>query len=240
MTPRGLIITGTDTGVGKTYVAAAIIRILRTQGRRVGAYKPAVTGSRPGPDGPIWDDVTCLQAALGRDVAPERICPQRFHAPLAPPVAARLERRCVDAALLRRGLDWWNDRADVVIIEGAGGLLSPLSETDTIADLARDFEFPLVVVARMSLGTLNHTLLTLEAARNRRLQVAGIVLNEPAVRDPDDLSIGTNAEELRRRSDVPILAILPHAPSSDLLEPPPLSTIDWMQLARVGSRQAEK
>jgi dethiobiotin synthetase len=236
----GLFITGTDTGVGKTHVAAAIIRILREQGARVGAYKPAVTGSHPGPDGPIWDDVTRLQAALGRDVAPERICPQRFHAPLAPPVAARLEGRGVDAALLRRGIDCWNDQADVVIVEGAGGLLSPLTETESVADVAQDLGFPLIVVARLSLGTINHTLLTLEAARNRRLDVAGIVLNQPAAADPDDCSTATNAEELRCRSDVPILAILPHAVSSDLLQPAPLSTIDWMHLAQGCRRHAEK
>ena len=235
----GLFITGTDTGVGKTYVACAIIRVLRERGTRVGAYKPAVTGSRPGPNGPIWDDVTRLQAALGGEVSPERICPQRFHAPLAPPVAARQEGNVVDAALLRRGIEWWNDQADVVIVEGVGGLLSPLTETETVADVARDFGFPLIVVARLSLGTINHTLLTLEAARNRRLHVAGIVLNQTVAADPDDRSIETNAQELRRRCDVLILANLPHAASSDLLQHAPLSTIDWMKLAQSGRRHAE-
>ena len=234
MTPCGLFITGTDTGVGKTYVACAIIRILLEQVTRVGAYKPAVTGSRPGSSGPIWDDVAHLQAALGCEVAPERICPQQFHAALAPPVAARQEGRVVDAALLRRGLEWWNNQADVMIVEGVGGLLSPLTETETVADVARDFGFPLIVVARLSLGTINHTLLTLEAARNRRLDVAGIVLNQTVAADPDDRSTETNAQELRQRCDVPILANLTQAASSDLLRHAPLSTIDWMKLARFG------
>lgn len=231
MTRCGLFITGTDTGVGKTHVACGIIRILREQGLRVGAYKPAVTGSCPGPCGPVWDDITRLQEALGREIAPERICPQRFHAPLAPPVAARLEGRGVDAALLRRGIDWWHDQADVVIVEGAGGLLSPLTEAESVADVARDLGFPLVVVARLSLGTINHTLLTLEAARRRGLYVAGIILNQPAVADPADCSTATNAGELRQRCDIPILAILPHALSPGLLQQAPLSTIDWMRLA---------
>ena len=118
-----------------------------------------------------------------------------------------------------------------MIVEGAGGLLSPLTETESVADVARDLGFPLLVVARASLGTINHTLLTLEAARNRRLDVAGIILNQVATIDPDDCSTGTNAEELRRRAGIPILANLPHAASPDLLQQAPLSTIDWMQLA---------
>ncbi len=239
MTQCGLFITGTDTGVGKTHVAATIIRALRERGTRVGAYKPAVTGSRPGSCGPIWDDVARLQAALGREIAAERICPQRFQAALAPPVAARLEGQCVDAALLRRGIEWWNEQADVVIVEGAGGLLSPVTEAETVADVAKDLGFPLIVVARLSLGTINHTLMTLEAARNRQLDVAGIILNQPTAVDPDDCSTETNAEELRHRCDVPILAILPYVPSPDLLQCAALSTIDWMHLARFGRRHAE-
>lgn len=237
---KGLFITGTDTGVGKTQVACAIIRILRDRGVLVGAYKPAVTGSLSGPGGPVWDDVMRLHDAVGREIPPERICPQCFHAPLAPPVAARQEGKLVDARLLRSGIEWWHDWADVVIVEGAGGLLSPLTETETVADLARDLSFPLVIVARASLGTINHTLLTLEAARNRRLDVAGIVLNQAVPADPDDRSTETNAEELRPRAGVPILANLPHAVSRDLLQQAPLSTIDWMQLVRGGRRNAEK
>jgi dethiobiotin synthetase len=240
MAPSGLFITGTDTGVGKTCVACAIIRILRGRGIRVGAYKPAVTGSQPGLSGPIWDDVARLQAALGRDVAPDRICPQRFHAPLAPPVAARHEGRVVDAALLRRGIVWWNDQAEVMIVEGAGGLLAPVTDTESIADVARDLGFPLIIVARLSLGTINHTLLTLEAARNRKLDVAGIIFNSVAAIDRHDPSTSTNSEEIVRRCEVPILAILPHAAEPDLLQHRPLSTIDWMQLAKSGRRRAAR
>ena len=237
MPTRGLIITGTDTGVGKTFIAAQIIRALRDRGVRVGAYKPVVSGSAPGPAGPVWDDLASLQAALGGDVPIERISPQRFLAPLAPPVAARLEGRAVDSALLRRGIEWWNGRVDLIVVEGAGGLLSPLTETESIVDLARDLEFPLVVVARISLGTINHTLLTLEAAASRQLSVAGIVLNEPHPPDPADHSMETNAEELKSRCQAPILAILRHSTTPDLLRKSPLFTIDWMGLAQPGQRQ---
>jgi dethiobiotin synthetase len=229
---QGLFITGTDTGVGKTYVAVRAIAALRARGVRVGAYKPAASGSVPDPEGPVWDDLLCLRAALGNDVAVERICPQQFHAPLAPPVAARQEGREVDATLLRTGLDWWRERADFVVVEGAGGLLSPLTATESVADIAIAFGFPLVIVARRTLGTINHTLLTVEAARARNLDVAGIVINEPDPRLPGDASVESNPRELAERCRAPILAILPHDSAGGLLHQTPLSTIDWMQIAQ--------
>ena len=227
-TLRGFFVTGTDTGVGKTYVACGAIAALRATGVRVGAYKPVVSGSACGPDGPVWDDLVRLQSALGGDVPIERIGPQRFQAPLAPPVAARLEGKQVDAGLLRSGLEWWRDRADVVVVEGAGGLLAPITETESAADLAVSFGFPLIVVARMALGTINHTLLTLEAARSRGLKVAGIILNHATPPDVDDRSPDSNPGELKKRCGAPILAILPHASTAGLLQNSPLFTIDWM------------
>ena len=231
---QGLFITGTDTGVGKTHVAAGVISALRSQGVRVGAYKPAVTGGTVGPEGTVWEDLVRLQAALGGDVAIERICPQRFRAPLAPPVSARWEGRTVDATLLRSGTDWWRERVECLIVEGAGGLLSPLTESETVADLAVWLAFPLVIVARQSLGTINHTLLTLEAARARGLPVAGIVLNQPAPANADDSSVESNPRELEKRCGVPILAILPHDSTAGLLRHSPLFTIDWMRFTSPG------
>jgi dethiobiotin synthetase len=224
---RGLFVAGTDTGVGKTYVACGIIAALRARGIRVGAYKPAVSGSINGPGSPIWEDLLRLQSALGGKAEFERICPQRFRAPLAPPVAARLEGKQVDVGLLRSGIDWWRARADFIVVEGAGGLLSPITEAESVADLAASFGFPLVIVARASLGTINHTLLTLEAARTRGLSVAGIVLNHATPPDPADSSWESNPGELEKRCMAPILAILPHDPTGDLLRQSPLFTIDW-------------
>jgi dethiobiotin synthetase len=195
----------------------------------VGAYKPVASGSLATLEGPVWDDLLRLHVALGGDVPTDRICPQRFQAPLAPPVAARLEGRRVDAALLRSGLDWWREQADVVVVEGAGGLLSPVTDFESVADLAASFAFPLVVVARLSLGTINHTLLTVEAARAHGLRVAGIVLNQANAAALGDLSCDSNPEELRKRCAVPILAILPHDSTAGLLRQSPVFTIDWMR-----------
>ena len=115
---RGVFITGTDTGVGKTVVASALVRHLREDGLRVGAYKPVASGARD----LRWDDVEALHAALGEMVPRDRICPQTFRAALAPPMAARQEGRAVDTSLLRSGAAWWREQPiDALIIEGAGG-----------------------------------------------------------------------------------------------------------------------
>lgn len=228
---HGLFITGTDTGVGKTYVAAAIVRLLKRQGVRVGAYKPAVSGNEEDAQGPVWRDVELLSSALDGVFPREAICPQRFRAPLAPPVAARCEGRQVDGALLRSGADWWRERVDLLVVEGAGGLLSPLTDTESVADVAGDLGFPLVVVARLGLGTINHTLLTLEAACYRGLPVAGIILNQATEPDPSDESTTTNRDELARRTDVPILAVLPFEPAKDLRQDAAFQRIDFVRLA---------
>lgn len=221
VTMRGLFVTGTDTGVGKTWVSCRLVRALREAGVRVGAVKPACSGSVPGPDGtPRWEDLDALSEALGHAWPPERISPQRFDAPLAPPVAARLAGRTVDPLGLRAAIDWWRPQVDRLVVEGVGGLLCPLTERETVADLAADAGFPLLIVARLGLGTLNHVLLTLEVARSRGLAVAGIVLNE-AEPGTSDLAAETNPDELRRRTDVPVLAVVRHGTDVGLLPPDP-------------------
>lgn len=231
MSCRGLFITGTDTGVGKTRIAAAIVRLLREQGVNVGAYKPAASGSEPGPDGPVWRDIEELCAALGGTFPADAVCPQRFRAALAAPIAAHEEGAVVDGGLLRQGAGWWRERVDFLVVEGAGGLLSPLTDTQTVADLALDLGFPLVVVARASLGTINHTLLTLDAAKTRRLPVAGVILNQAVPPDPADRSCLTNPTELDRRTSVPVLAVFPYDPAGDLLQAGAFRRIDFVGLS---------
>lgn len=217
MPPRlpGLFITGTDTGVGKTAVAAAIVRLLVHQGRRVAALKPVATGATR--DGDTWrcEDAEALVQALGGALPLARVSPWIHEPPLAPPVAARLAGEPLHwprlRAVVREALAWWAEQgAEVVIVEGVGGFLCPLAEEATVADLAIDLDFPLVIVARRGLGTLNHTLLTVEAARMRGLRIAGVVLNgsEPTT---NALAESTNPDELTRHLDgIPILAEIPH------------------------------
>ena len=229
---RGLFVTGTDTGVGKTHVACAIVRELRAAGHRVGAYKPVCSGAVTDHDGRlIWDDVEALRQALESDVSDDRISPQRFVAPLAPPIAALQEGRTVDVTELQRGFDWWSSRCEIVVVEGAGGLLCPLTDNESMADLAKRFQLPLIVVARLGLGTINHTLLTVEVARNRGLRVAGIIFNEPSSANVDDPSVTSNAHEVAARDPAPILGIHRHNALGWVGRFAEPVAVDWLALA---------
>lgn len=230
MALRGLFVTGTDTGVGKTFLTVGIVQQLRAQGIATGAYKPAASGSRKTPEGLVWDDVELLAAAVDHRYPRERVCPQTFTAPLAPPVAARLEGRQADARLLREGALWWQGRVDVLVVEGAGGLLSPISDVDLVADVAGDLGWPLLIVARAGLGTINHTLLTVEAAERRGLAIAGIVLNDAD--GADDPSKSTNPAELAKHTAVPILAVVHRSSAADLLQQVSFRRMDWNSLCR--------
>ena len=204
---HGLFVTGTDTGVGKTYVASLIARALRAEGRRVGVYKPAASGCRRVDDTLLCDDAIRLWEAAGRPGDLERVAPQRFQAALAPHLAARQEGRRLDSGLLRAGIEYWQARSEVIVVEGAGGLMSPLGEEEYVADLAYDLGFPLLVVTRNVLGTINQTLQTLiaGAAFREGLPIAGVVLNHAAP-PSNDASTATNRQELAARCGPPVLA----------------------------------
>jgi len=230
----GLFIVGTDTAVGKTHVASLILRELRQAGLRVGAYKPVCSGAITDSHGGIgWEDIDRLRAAANLDCADDLICPQRFLAPLAPPIAARAEGRFVDEALLVTGADLWCDRADLLIVEGAGGLLSPVTDTLTVADLACRIGYPLIVVARCGLGTINHSLLTLEAARSRGLCIAGVILNQSHLED--DLALGEdNARAIESRGNVAVLGLMSWESTGGLQRHGHPVTIHWQSLAEKG------
>jgi dethiobiotin synthetase len=171
---RGLFVTGTDTGVGKTVLAAALAAALRADGVDVAAFKPAVTGLDEQNSSPLArsPDHELLAAVTGRRV--DDVAPHRFGPAVSPHLAAELEGIELDPAALlaaARGL-----RADVVIAEGVGGLLVPLTLGYTVRDLAVDLGWPVVIAARPGLGTINHSLLTVEAARAAGLDVRAVVL----------------------------------------------------------------
>lgn len=171
---RGCFVTGTDTGVGKTVVAAAIAAALRAGGERVAAFKPVVTGTDEPPD-PDWPpDHVLLAASAG--CAPESVTPVTFGPAVSPHLAAELVGRPLDPARLRAAFAAAAAGAEVVVAEGVGGLLVPLADGWLVRDFARETGLPLVVAARPGLGTINHTLLTLAAARAAGLRVAGVVL----------------------------------------------------------------
>jgi dethiobiotin synthetase len=200
---RGAFVTGTDTGVGKTVVAASILAALRHRGERVAAFKPALTGTDE-PADPNWPpDDALLAGAAG--MRAEDVAPARFGPAVSPHLAAALAGSPLDPAALRAAFAGRAAEADVVIAEGIGGLLVPLAPDYLVCDLACDLALPLVVVARPGLGTINHTLLTLEAARAVGLVVAGVVMTP--WRDSPSAMEEDNRATIARLGDVEVVTL---------------------------------
>ena len=223
----GLFITGTDTGVGKTFVARGMVSALRARGRRVGVMKPVETGCGGGMTRRATDALA-LRSAAGSKVSLDHICPYRLDAPLAPDVAARLENVRIDPQVILAAFRVIDADHDLTLVEGAGGLLVPIVERYSMADLARDLELPLLVVVDSKLGAINHTLLTLEAAAARGLAVRGYVLNHAAAADE---AAATNASMLERCTDVPCLGTIEWTPAAET-DPRGIvgRALDWSRL----------
>ncbi len=201
---RTLFFAGTDTDVGKTYVAATVARTLVAAGRRVGVYKPVASGCRVEDDFRVADDALALWNAAGHPQTLDEVCPQRFLAPLAPPVAAAAEGSVVDTDRLVDDAGAWDSDYDPLIVEGAGGLMSPIAEGMLNIDLVAKFEpCRLVIVAADRLGVIHQTIATCEAAKHRGVTPHGIVLSQPA--QESDESTNSNLEQLRRYCDVPVI-----------------------------------
>lgn len=212
----GLFVTGTDTDVGKTAVAAGLLQVLADRGVEVRPFKPVETGWPEDVDWPR--DAACLAHAAGCDnLAREQVCPVAYEEPLAPSVAAARADRPVDLARLDDAAAEAIADADLTLVEGAGGLLVPVTEDITMLELAARWQLPVLVVARAGLGTLNHTALTVQTARQRGLEVLGIVIN----RYPDDPNVATrtNPDELERLTGAPVLGCLPDLPGLDTARP---------------------
>ncbi|MBI5485472.1 MAG: dethiobiotin synthase [Deltaproteobacteria bacterium] len=173
---RGIFITGTDTGVGKTVVAASLARLLKMNGINVGVMKPVTSGCREVSGALVSDDALLLCQAAGVSCCDD-VAPYRLREPLAPSEAARIDGVRIDFQLIKAAYDGLAASHEYMIVEGAGGLMVPLSGGLLIADLARELDLALLVVARPGLGTINHTVLTCFAAQQMGLRVAGVIIN---------------------------------------------------------------
>ncbi len=220
---RGVFVTGTDTGVGKTRVSCALAIGLRQRGLDVGVMKPIETGVDA--DGP--QDALALRDASGSQDPLDEICPVALALPAAPAVAARDAGQPIALDRIERAFRRLRARHDCVVAEGAGGLLVPVTEALSMADLARRLGLPLLVVARAALGTINHTLLTLEAAVARGLPVHGVVLSHAQALSGEGERL--NLGELRRALGPALLGELPH------LAPGVPTPRDWIDLERLVS-----
>jgi dethiobiotin synthetase len=205
----GVFVTGTGTEVGKTVVAAAIARTLAAEGRRVAVFKPAVTGL----DEEVETDHALLRRASGSGQSDEEISPYRYGPPASPHLAAALAGEEIEPERLRQAARAAADGAEAIVCEGVGGLLVPLSPDYLVRDLAADLGYPLVVVASPGLGTINHTLLTIESARAAGLEVSAVVLT-PWPEEPTEIE-KSNRETIAALGDVEVRAL----PPLDLADP---------------------
>jgi len=219
----GLFVTGTDTGVGKTVLAAAILAALRGRGKAVTALKPVITGLDE-PADPVWPrDHELLAQVAGLE--PAEVALIGYGPAVSPHLAAELSEHPIDPRELRErvlaAVAAANGRGELLVIEGVGGLLVPFCEGYDVRDLAREIGLPLVIAARPGLGTISHTLLTIEAARREQLEIAGVVLT-PWPESPDRIA-RSNRTTIERLAGVRVSTL------------PEISSPDPAQLAEIGS-----
>lgn len=201
----GLFIAGTDTGVGKTIVTAGLAAALREEGLKTGVWKPVMSGALANE---VESDAYRLHSISGVEDLPEEIAPLVFPEPLTPLLAAKAAGQELTMEQVLRGGQILKERHHFLLVEGAGGLAVPLTETEMMIDLAVLLGLPLLLVARAGLGTINHTLLSIWYARGKGVPVAGVILNE--AEDPaDDVSIATNASLIERYGEVPVWGSVP-------------------------------
>ena len=204
----GLFVTGTDTGCGKTEVACALARRATEEGLRVRVIKPIETGCPLEGGRPRPLDARALARAAEDKSPPEEICPYPLSLPAAPAVAAEREGIAIDPERIERLVRSAREEADLVLVEGAGGLLVPIGPDLDMAELARRLGLPVLVVSRASLGTINHTQLTLQVAAHRGLSVCGVIVSHTVSPLPE--GDRANLELLARELGPRLVAELPH------------------------------
>ena len=202
---RGIFVTGTDTGAGKTVVASAIAATFADRGERVAVFKPVVTGLED-VDGPPPDHELLLASAQSRQT-PGEVSPYRFDPPASPHLAAELAGVRVEPAALIAAARRAAASGDVLIVEGVGGLLVPLTPGYLVRDFAADLGFPVVIAARPGLGTISHSLLTIEAARNAGLRTAAVVFT-PWPDEPSEME-RSNRETVSRLGEIDVATLGP-------------------------------
>jgi len=212
---RGIFITGTDTGVGKTVVAAVLARLLCMRGVAVGVMKPVTSGCRAEDGRLVSDDALLLCQAAGVACSDD-VAPYLLREPVAPAEAARQDGVVIDFARIGAAFDRLAVAHDFVIVEGAGGLMVPLAGGLLVADLARQLGLPLLVVARPDLGTINHTVLTCFTAQQMGLKVAGVVINN--FPESPGLAERSAAHHIGSLCGAAVLGIWPHRDDLDELE----------------------
>jgi dethiobiotin synthetase len=225
---RGVFVTGTGTGVGKSVLAASICAALAARGQTVAAFKPVITGlDEADGDWPLDDEL--LAEAAGSGQKPDEVAPHRFGPAVSPHLAAELAGEQIEPLALAREARERAERADAFVCEGIGGLMVPIAAGFMVRDLAVELDLPVVVAASPGLGTINHTLLTIESARAAGLNVAAVVLT-PWPDEPSDIE-ESNRNTIAALGDVSV-HVLPHTSPAELAEAgAQLPVEDWLEVA---------
>ncbi len=239
---KGLFITGCGTEIGKTLITGAIARNLRKAGRYVEVYKPIASGCQMSRGDLVSEDGQFLAACADSKLTLAEITPVRYSVPVAPNLAAVTEGRAVDLQAVFDGYAYAGSGSEGILVEGVGGLLCPLTDDFWVIHLARMMALPVVIVASAGLGTINHTLLTIHAARSAGLEVAGVVINRIDAESPDE-SMMTNPRQIAQLGGVEILAMIPEESGNSVenasLGPDTefaVSQTDWAALMGLGAK----
>jgi dethiobiotin synthetase len=235
----GLFITGTDTGVGKTLIAGAIAKILTEQNLKVGVFKPIATGCRNSREGLVSSDAEFLAYCADCEYPLSVVNPVSFRTPAAPTVSAENERREINFEEISSAYNYICQTCQLVIVEGIGGIRVPITEDINVLDLAAELGLPIVIVSRPDLGTINHTLLTIDAIRSKNLNIAGVVINGYDASKAELAEI-TAPQVIAYHGNVNILAIVPFDETVDIEQCrlgevviESLTDCNWAELIRI-------
>ena len=208
MQPKGYFISGTDTGVGKTVVTACLLAFYHKKRVTTGVMKPIETGVDPACSSEASSDAKFLLEVSGNQDELEEVCPIRLKPAASPLQASRMSNQPVDIDLIMENYNQLQTRHDQMLVEGVGGLMVPIKSDYMILDLIKDLQLPLIIVSRIALGTLNHTLLTLKIAQETKIEIAGIILNHQRSGPLNNVELG-QADLIQELSGIPILGECP-------------------------------
>ena len=206
---QGVFITGTDTGVGKTIIAAAITRALKIRGLRVGAMKPVETGCKREGDTLVPIDGAFLQYMSESDIPLSDVTTYRLETPVAPLIASEIEGMTIKKDVILKTFEKVSRDYDFMVVEGVGGVMVPVNEDLMVIDIIKLLGLPVVVVARNTLGIINHALLTVRAVVSEGIPVAGVIINHTRPRD-GTIAENTNPSVLKKLLGVPLLGVFPY------------------------------
>lgn len=217
---KGIFVTGTDTEIGKTFISAGIVAILKETGKTVGVMKPISTGDIA--------DAEYLRDAAQVDDPIELINPITLRYPLAPSVSANIEGRQIDLSAITRAYTTLKQKYDYLIVEGVGGIAVPINEDMLVINLIKNLALPILIVAHAGLGTINHTILTVEFARQHDIPIAGIVLN---LLQSETVSLVelTNPLEIERITNIPVIGVVPFEEQLGISKPDPDTFVEFMK-----------